>query len=629
MRMPSPPARSLVTRLRGVFARGRGAAQKAKGKRTKRQNALRRAFQWAREGTREVFSRRILLLTWDVGGMVGVLARGSGAAWRFSGAVSSGKVDFAAALEEVLAQLAKEGGKAPRACLMASRLVVPARLDLPVNPERPRSAAQMHAMTQDEMETPLAEFAALWNIGAVLYTRGLLTAEGRGRVALEQAERREQARTEKSGGFFGQCALSIDLVAAHELEESLRWQSRLQTPESRLACAWSGYAAAGEGEAPVWLGAAVGLSAWKEWKAALTKKKIRFLGALPLALSVSESPENADGVTLEIHCEDVVAVLRQQGRIIAARSEGRMERPLEAEWLARLIGDWRSGSRKLSLLCVSPADTKALRALEDDLARHWGNAPAPLSAETVQAALSQYLVARSRRADKTGDIPLIRFEQPQKPLVKRAGFWHVLLPILVAAALSGVEYRQRQQIRAVERNYDLKEFDSKQKMTLAQQESQVYQRQREANQNLRNKRAQLARLIPELERLQAIEGMIARLPRLLRALSANISEGVVLESVKNTQSGGGDIGRVQVIGWSGDYGGAQAFALEMQRAASIGGLDYAVAQTDVTAKAGRNGQPGYQVSFWLLPATEEELAPAEEAAIAAEKKKEEKQGGAS
>jgi hypothetical protein len=488
---------------------------------------------------------------------------------------------------------------------------------LPVNPEKPRSDAQMHAMVHDEMETPLAEFAALWNIGAVLYTRGLLTAEGRGKVALEQAVRREQPQTEQSGGFFGQCALSIDLVATHELEESLRWQARLQMPESRFACAWSGYAAAEEGEAPVWLGAAVGLAAWKEWDAALARKKIRVLGALPLALSVSESPENADGVTLEIHCEDVVAVLRQQGKITALRSEGRMERLLEAGWLMRLISDWRSGARKLSLLCVSPADTGALQALQDDLAAHWGNAPTLLSAETVQAALSQYLVARCRRADKADDIPLIRRAQPQKPLLKRAGFWHLLLPLLVVAALASMEYQQRQQIRAVMLSYAKKELDSKQKSTLVQQESQIYQRQREANQNLKNKRAEVARLIPELERLQAIEDMIAHLPKLLRALSANIGEGVVLESVTNLQ-----FGNVRVIGWSNDYGGAQAFALEMQRAASSGSLGYAVAQTDVTAKVGRNGQPGYQVSFWLLPVTEE-LAPAEETTATAEEKREE------
>jgi hypothetical protein len=589
---------------------------------------LRGAAAWARKATQALLARRILLVTWDVSGLVGVLAQGYGTNWHFSSAFSSGKVDFAAALEEILALLAKEGLRPPRACLMASRLVVPARLELPVYPERPRPDTQMHALVSDEMETPLAEFAALWNIGAVLYTRGLLTAEGRGRVALEQAVRREQSATsratptqtqdERNGGFFGQCALAIDLVAAHELEDSLRWQTRLQTPESRLSCAWSGYAALEEDEPPIWLGAATSQVAWKEWKNALARKKIRFLGALPLALSVSESPETADGVTLEIHCEDVVAVLRQQGKIIALRSEGRMERALQAEWLMRLIADWRSGTRKLALLCTSPADNEALRMLQDDLAHHWGSDPALLDAATVHTALSQYLAARCRRADKNEDIPLIRREQPQKSLWKRAGFWHLCFPLLVLATLSSVEFHQRQQIRAVERSYDLKEFNSKQQMTLTQQENTIYQRQREANRTLKEQRAEVARLVSELEHLQAMEGMITHLPQLLRALAANISEGVVLEAVKN--SPGSDIGRIQVIGWSSDYGSAQSFALEMQRTTSSG-LGYAVAQTNVKAETGRNGQPGYQVSFWLLPITEELPAIEDTPAVSAEKQK--------
>ncbi|MDR0736701.1 MAG: hypothetical protein LBF51_07745, partial [Zoogloeaceae bacterium] len=165
---------------------------------------------------------------------------------------------------------------------------------------------------------------------------------------------------------------------------------------------------------------------------------------------------------------------------------------------------------------------------------------------------------------------------------------------------------------------DEKEFNSKQQQNIAQQENRIYQEQREANRELKEKRDEVARLIPELERLQAIEGMSTRLPQLLRALAANISEGVVLQSVKN--SGGKDIGRIQVIGWSADYGDAQAFALEMQRAASSGGLGYAVAQTNVRSESGRNGQPGYQVSFWLLPITEE-LAPAEEPPDAGEERK--------
>jgi hypothetical protein len=555
---------------------------------------------------RKVFANRLLLLFWNVDGLKAVVAEhagigGGGGAWRFSSAAASGLADFSAALDEALAGLRAAGvSRMPRRCLLVSRCVVPARLDLPIDPASPRPAAQMQELVCADMESVLAEAGALWSIGAVLAARGLLTPEQREKAALELAIRREQA----SSILFGQAACALSFVEQHELEESLAWQEKLQTLEAALACGWTGFLTdAEEGQQPIWLAAAVGLSTWGRWESACARHGLKLLGALPFTWSASETPDEAEPrVALEIHSEDVVAVLRRQGRVISARSEGRMERPLEVGWLTRMIEDWRAGGAcAIELVCLHEADEAAAAALVEPLAERWGRAPTVRSQATTWTALLAFLTRRGREAQKT-PLPVIRAGRPKKPIWKRAGFWQALVPCLVLAGLTGLETQQRMRLKAAESRYDLRTFEEQKKATIAQQEALIYQQQRQANLELAAKRQELARQIPELERLQAIEHMTTSLPRLLRLLANTIRDDVALDSVRNN-TGSGDMGRVQVIGWSPSYSSAQTFALNVQ--AASGALNYIVAQTNIREAPGRTGQKGYQVSFWMLPVTEE------------------------
>jgi hypothetical protein len=122
----------------------------------------------------------------------------------------------------------------------------------------------------------------------------------------------------------------------------------------------------------------------------------------------------------------------------------------------------------------------------------------------------------------------------------------------------------------------------------------------------------VARLLPEIERLQAVENMTDRLPRLLHTLAVSISDDLVLEVVRNSKAGD-NVGDVMVIGWTDNDSSAQAFALRVHEAFVASGLGYSVAQTDVRAGTGREGRRGYFVSFWLVPRAqaEEELGPEE------------------
>jgi hypothetical protein len=551
----------------------------------------------------------LLLLIQDVGALTGVVARKQGAAWHFSAPARSGVADFGHALDAVLARLRQQGERVPRRSFLAARAIVPARVDLPVSPEKPRPLLQMREMARAEMEPAVAEFGALWNLGGVLAAQGLITPETRERITLELAVRREGANNKPT--YYGQVACELGFITPEDLENALRAQEKLQMLETWLACGWNGYAEE-SGEPPVWLASATGLSLWSQFERALKEHGLKLLGALPLAWSASETPGETEGgesrVALEIHAEEIVAVLRHRGRVAAARGEGRMERPLAVERLLHLVSDWRAaGARDLEIVCVDPADEAALAALREEIGEHWGHAPRFRDAAATQQAVLAALASQYR--NMRGTLPLIRFGELPRPPWKKTGFWHVAAPLLTLAAVGAVAFQQHMQIRAIQQRFAQKAAESQKSAETRQQETRIFQELQQSQHALAEARKKLLQTAPEVERLENIERMTLLLPQLLRALAANIGENVVLESVESS-GGVSDIGNVRVTAWSNDYTSAQDFAQRMQ--GTLGGMGYAVAQTDVRGAPGRDKQHGYLVSFWLIPtAGPDELGAAE------------------
>ena len=179
-----------------------------------------------------------------------------------------------------------------------------------------------------------------------------------------------------------------------------------------------------------------------------------------------------------------------------------------------------------------------------------------------------------------------------------------------------MEVRQRAQIKVIQTRFDLAELEMQRQRNIAQREADAMRVAKLEREELEAARKQLARLLPENERLQAIENVTNRLPQLLRTLAANISDDMVLDVVRNSKSGS-NIDDVMVIGWTDNYSSGQAFAMRVHEALAVAGLGYSVAQTDVRAGSGRTGKPGYFVSFWLVPRAQTEELGAEHSANAA------------
>jgi hypothetical protein len=276
-----------------------------------------------------------------------------------------------------------------------------------------------------------------------------------------------------------------------------------------------------------------------------------------------------------------------------------MERPLAADWLLRLVADWRAGGvNALEIVCFDTRDEAQVKALLEDIGLRWGRPPQLREAAAARRAVFECLALQYRA--RIVPLPLIRFGEPPRPPWTRAGFWHLCLPLLVVAIAAGLDIRQRMEIAAIKKRFILAEVESQRRANTSQQEASVLLAARQERAGLEAARKRVAQLVPETERLQAVESMTSHLPQLLRTLAANISDDVVLEVVRNAQQSSG-MGNVMVVGWTINYSSAQTFALRVHEALAAANLGYAVAQTNVRAGAGREGKPGYFVSFWLVP----------------------------
>lgn len=561
-------------------------------------------------------NRPCLLLAWDVQGLRAAIAERSHADARLLGEAFSTEGRLPAALASVLQQFAAQGLARPRHALLAARHLLPVVADLPVAPGKPRPRAQMRELVQADLEPALAEFGNLWSMGALMQARGYLDGNERQRIAEEEQLRRQNRQAQLR---FGEIALEIGLIERAELDECLDQQAALQNLEASLVAGWLGRM--DEREA-VWLVCGVGEKVYQVWRDTLAEAGLRLEAALPLNWLVSqESPPASDEnrhetlprISLELHQEEVVAVCRRHGRVVGARSEGRVERRLGSDWLTRLIADWAGEPRMtIELRALHAEDDAALAQLADDLALTTGHPCQTMSSEMCRPALWRNLL----REGSSGAASLprllageLRGTPWQNPDLRRLA---VLLAVLLS--IGGIEGYQQFRLLQLEKRMSERKAEEDQRSRNSQQINLVNQKLHTLGQALDETRKQLEPLLGERSRMNSVLSMQADLPELLYTLARSVETDAVLDEVHNdvTQASGA---AVHVRAWSPSYTGAQAFVSRV--AALVKLRAWGVAQTEINESPGRNGKPGHEVNFWLLP-EEGELEPPETPAAATE-----------
>ena len=472
----------------------------------------------------------------------------------------------------------------------------PAVLDLPVNPEKPRPAAQMRELLRGELEPVLAEFAGLWTMGALLHARKHLSAADRDRVVVEEALRREDRRAPLR---YGETALELALIDRATLNECLELQESLQLLDSDILSAWIGWVAHG---ARHWLGGALNGTFYQQWKDSLSRHGLQLDTLLPLAWLCSEAVpgeehETTQAITLELHSEEVVAVRRAQGRVTGARTDGRMERPLQADWLLRLVEDWLNEARaSLTLVCLAAEDEDAAARVAGDLELTTGHAVRVIGAADSDRSIWRAL-ARETAATSELRLPRLALRDLRGKPWKNPDNLRVAALAAVLLALAGVEATQRYRVHALESTMAERSRAESETKQRTQMVLKMSGEMLAVAKDLEKARNELQPLVNTQTRLEAIAHMRQYLPDLIGMLAESVGEDAVLDRISSSRYGQ-DATSIQVEAWSTTYTGAQAFVNRV--AARTQHLNYGVSQTEINESVGRNAKPGYRVGFWLV-----------------------------
>lgn len=543
-----------------------------------------------------------LLLSWDVNGMEAALMQaGTGESSPLAGA-SSRQGRFAAALDEVMHQLSAAGAPRPKRVALAARHVLPTVADLPVQPDKPRRPEQMRELIQADLEPVMAEFGSLWSMGALLQARGYLSPIERERITLEEAIRRQNRGTQLR---YGEIAMELALIGREALDECLDQQAALQNLDASIMAGWRGRI---EDKHPLWLVCGVGQSTYREWRDALSRHGLRLDAALPLAWLASDpaaAAENAaesrheqpvPAIDIEFHAEEVVAVQRRHGRVVATRSEGRIERAPAADWLGRIVSDWAAEPRaRFDIHFLDGNDDEFGDALADTLNLTTGHPCAVHRAAETRLALWRNLLREASapvsRLPRLAEREL--FGSPWKhPDVRR-----LLALGGVLLGLIAFETWQQYRLHYMEQVREGRQVQEKEQHQSTQLTAQINLKLAELGKDLESTRRQLEPLLADRSRLSRIAAMRADLPDLLYLLTQAVGNDAVLEEVRTDNTGGAG-SAIQVVAWSANYTGAQDFVNRMAVLARERG--YGVSQTEILERVSRDNRRGHEVKFWLL-----------------------------
>lgn len=545
-----------------------------------------------------------LLLTWDVSGMDAVVVQDGADTAAVLASAHSSEGRFPAALNEVLQTLAGQGYGKLRRVALAARHLLPAVVDLPVAPDKPRRPEQMRELIQADLEPALAEFGSVWTMGALMQARGYLSATDRERVGMEESLRRQSRHNPLR---YGEIAIELGLLTREGLDECLDQQAALQNLDATLMAGWRGRS---EDKQALWLACGVGCNTYGEWREALAGHGLRLCATLPLAWLVSdpapEAPPASDArreqgvpvIALELHREEVVAVQRRHGQVVAARSEGRSERAPGADWLNRIVADWTAEPRaRIEIFFLNEEDDAHAEALCDTLHLTTGHPCTAHPSAAVRAGLWHKLLREAGAPRAQSRLPRLVDGELRGELWTNPDFRRVLALALVVLGLVGVESFQRYRLHGLEAKIDARQQQEKQRQFSTQQEARVNRELAELARELDESRRKLEPLLNDRSRLNRIMSMRADLPDLLYLLAQSVGSDAVLEEIHNDNARS-DGSAIQVAAWSPNYTGAQDFVSRV--ANLVRGRGYGVSQMEIKERRGRNGKPGHQVGFWLV-----------------------------
>jgi hypothetical protein len=515
-------------------------------------------------------------------------------------------------LPALLQQLRDRGLRPPRRLALSLAGAVLGTADLPVDPQRPRAAAQMREMVRYEVEPAVAAHNGLWSVGEVLAARGALDAQTRARIAGALA--RGQVNEYGDPLRFGELGVAQHWLERQALDEALEVQQDLQVLDTELACGWCGELirdAQGH-RTPHWRLAAMAQGLRQRWVAAAAAQGLRLQGLWPragLSLLHAAAPAGTT-LALEVLPEQVLALRLVDARVAGWRSESRQERGLDANLLADMLAEWQV--EPLTELLLVVADGSAVEPLAAALQRLL-RVPVRVLADTPMSSAQRRAGVLARElalAPAQRQALAVPVRDPRPPLWQRPGLrpWAGLLAVVLGLAIwQGQAWWDIQRLRS---DTARMAEDQRRRSGSAQDEQQLTAEARRLDAEAEQLRDALGGLHHQLQGLTLIAERQRTVPGLIRALGQAIDDRVMLDAIVESRDPDVALG-LQVRAWSPEPARLQSYAARV--AVAVAPLELTVAQSELSLGKGRMGTPGHQISFWLVP------EPAELAQLPAER----------
>lgn len=226
------------------------------------------------------------------------------------------------AVQELASLLRSAGWRGKKAVLLTPA-VVPALLELPVDPEKPRPVEQMEELVRWEMEPMLMQHTTLWTVGRILVGLGYLNEEqARAVIETQQGRGRPDQQLEVySLKRFGDLAIELGYINRQQLEECLVRQEWTKTEGEEVACGWVAQRGTPQAEAGShhWLACAVSRALMKRWVDVFARQGIVLQSLYPLAgcAAATLGGDVANRLLIESHGGVATATVVRDGALAA------------------------------------------------------------------------------------------------------------------------------------------------------------------------------------------------------------------------------------------------------------------------------------------------------------------------
>ncbi|GIW79817.1 MAG: hypothetical protein KatS3mg105_1624 [Gemmatales bacterium] len=531
--------------------------------------------------------------------------------------------DFGEALAEIRSSFASV--KMPKRAILLSPEVLPAILELPVDPAKPRPAAQMQELIRWEMESYLAQHAMTRRIGDIAIGRGYLTAD-QVRTVLQHIERRKRDSMIRGPGDrrglarFGEVAVELELLTRPQVEECLAIQERLQVPEEDHVYCWMPVTEAASPSGQFrWLVSCVNRSVRESWADVFRQQRLHLQGIYPLIGNAAAAlPDDAcqrSASILEVQAGVIGASQVQGGCLTAQQVYYTSGRSATLETYLDLLGTDSTGPVYLAGRHANlPAVGKELRSL---LQREVSTIPLNVDDATANAESLAGIVGAARHAFglvEKRSAPALPVQDPPPPLWQQPRMrWLAAAAALAFCMLVGEWFlaRWKKAITAdhpVLAQLDARVRQNQQIANLAKKGKNAEELLAKAKKELADKRRLRAalenevirRLVAERDRLRqlrhTLENRLARRTQfvsdVLQALGRATTDEVVINNIKDS---GND--ELHIQAWSLSEAAGQQFAERF--ADRLQPWHLVITDVQIRSQRGRLGLEGFGIDLKL------------------------------